>query len=64
MQANPDKGAALTDVDATRASDLLALGRYVKWDDVGHGMHDAQPERFVMLVNTFFGQVLKMRSSG
>ena len=59
MQASPDMGAALADTDATRAADLLPRGRYVKWDDVGHGMHDAQPERFVQLVNAFFGQVLR-----
>jgi len=59
MQASPDMGAALADTDATRASDLLPQGRYVKWDDVGHGMHAAQPERFVQLVNAFFGQVLR-----
>ena len=59
MQANPDLGGALRDVEATRAVDLLAQGRYVKWDDVGHGMHAEQPERFVQLVGAFFGQVLK-----
>ena len=59
MQASPDMGAALSDSEATRADDLLTNGRYVKWDDVGHGMHDAQPERFVQLVNAFFGQILK-----
>lgn len=59
MQANPDLGGALRDVEATRTFDLLAQGRYVKWDDVGHGMHNEQPERFIQLVNAFFGQVLK-----
>ena len=59
LQANPDMGAVLADTDATRAADLLPQGRYVKWDDVGHGMHDAQPERFVQLVNAFFGKVLR-----
>ncbi len=59
IQANPDLGGALRDVEATRTFDLLAQGRYVKWDDVGHGMHNEQPERFIQLVNAFFGQVLK-----
>jgi pimeloyl-ACP methyl ester carboxylesterase len=59
LQANPDMGGALSDVDATRADDLLENGRYVKWDDSGHGMHNSQPERFVQLVNAFFGQVLR-----
>jgi pimeloyl-ACP methyl ester carboxylesterase len=61
MQANPDLGGAMRDVEATRTIDLLEQGRYVKWDDVGHGMHDEQPERFVQLVNAFFGQVLAKR---
>ena len=59
MQANPEMGAAISDSEATHADDLLKQGRYVKWDDVGHNMHDAQPERFVQLVNAFFAQVLK-----
>ena len=59
MQASPDLGAALSDVEATRADDLLTNGRYVKWDDVGHGMHDAEPERFVQLVNAFLVQILR-----
>lgn len=59
MQANPDKGGVLRDVEATRAVDLLSHGRHVKWEDVGHGMHNEQPERFVQLVDAFFGQVLK-----
>ena len=59
MQASPDMGAALADIDATHAADLLPQGRFVKWDDVGHGMHDAQPERFIQLVNAFFRQVLR-----
>ncbi|MCX8276962.1 MAG: alpha/beta hydrolase [Dehalococcoidia bacterium] len=59
MQANPEMGAAISDSEATHADDLLKQGRYVKWDDVGHGMHDAQPERFVQLVNVFLGQVIR-----
>lgn len=59
MQANPDMGGALRDVEATRTVDLLVEGRHVKWGDVGHGMHNEQPERFIQLVNAFFGQVLK-----
>ncbi len=59
MQANPDMGGALRDIEATRAVDLLEQGRHVKWDDSGHGMHREHPERFVQLVNTFFSQVLK-----
>ena len=59
MQASPDLGGVLADSDATRAADLLPKGRYVRWDDVGHSMHDAQPERFVQLVNAFFGQVMR-----
>ncbi len=62
MQASPDMGAAISDSEATRAIDLLKQGRYVKWDDVGHGMHDAQPERFVQLVNAFFRQVIRKQS--
>ncbi|MBT4126158.1 MAG: alpha/beta hydrolase [Chloroflexi bacterium] len=64
MQASPDMGAAISDSEATHADDLLKQGRYVKWDDVGHGMHDAQPERFVQLVNAFFKQVLRKQSKG
>jgi len=64
LQASPDMGGILTDTDANRAADLLPKGRYVKWDDVGHSMHDAQPEeRFVQLVNAFFGQVFGSRGS-
>ena len=59
MQANPDKGGALRDVEASRADELLENGRYVKWDDVGHGMHNEKPNEFVTLLNTFFGQVLR-----
>ena len=62
MQANPDLGAAISDSEAGRADDLLENGRYVKWNDVGHGMHDAQPERFVQLVNVYFGQVIRKRA--
>lgn len=61
MQANPDKGGALRDVEATRTVDLLPQGRHVKWEDSGHGMHREHPDRFVNLVNTFFNQVLKKR---
>jgi pimeloyl-ACP methyl ester carboxylesterase len=63
MQANPDMGGALRDVEATRTIDLLEQGRHVKWDDTGHGMHNAEPERFVQLVNAFFRQVLRKKSS-
>jgi pimeloyl-ACP methyl ester carboxylesterase len=63
MQANPDMGGALRDVEATRTIDLLEQGRHVKWDDTGHGMHSAQPERFVQLVNAFFRQVLRKNAS-
>ena len=59
MQANPDMGGALRDVETTRTIDLLKQGRHVKWDDSGHGMHSQHPERFVQLVNAFFGQLLK-----
>lgn len=59
MQGNPDLGGAMRDVEATRTDDLLEQGRYVKWDDVGHGMHTAQPERYAQLVNAFFRQVLR-----
>jgi len=62
MQASPDMGAELSDSEATKADDLLINGRYVKWDDVGHGMHDAQPERFVELVNTFLTQILRKQA--
>jgi pimeloyl-ACP methyl ester carboxylesterase len=62
MQASTDMGAALSDSEATKADDLLINGRYVKWDDVGHGMHDAQPERFVELVNTFLTQILRKQA--
>ena len=61
IQANPDKGGALRDVEAARTVELLPQGRYVKWEDSGHGMHSEQPERFVQLVNTFFARVLKNR---
>ena len=61
IQANPDLGGALRDVEATRAVDLLEQGRHVKWDDVGHGMHNGAPERFVQLVNAFFKQAIRER---
>jgi pimeloyl-ACP methyl ester carboxylesterase len=64
MQANPDLGGALRDVEAGRADDLLENGRYVKWDDSGHGMHNEFPDRFVQLVNAFFKQVLRKRTNG
>ena len=63
MQANPDKGGALRDVEASRADELLENGRYVKWDDVGHGMHNEKPKEFVTLLNAFFGQILRKRQS-
>jgi pimeloyl-ACP methyl ester carboxylesterase len=59
LQGSPDMGGALRDVEATRAIDLLDNGRHVKWEDVGHMMHMAEPERFVQLVNAFFRQVLR-----
>ncbi len=62
MQASPDLGGVLGDVDATRADDLLRQGRYVKWDDSGHGMHSEHPERFARLVNDYLGQVQRKRS--
>lgn len=61
MQANPDRGGALRDVEATRTIDLLAHGRHVRWDDSGHGMHSEHPQRFVQLVNAFFNQILRKR---
>ena len=61
LQANPDRGGALRDVEATRTVDLLVQGRHVKWDDSGHGMHNEHPRRFVQLVNAFFNQVLRKR---
>jgi len=63
MQANPDKGGALRDVEASRADELLENGRYIKWDDVGHGMHNEKPKEFVTLLNAFFGQILRKRQS-
>jgi len=62
MQANIDRGGALRDVEAGRTVDLLENGRYVKWDDSGHGMHNEFPDRFVQLVNAYFRQILKKRS--
>ena len=56
MQANPDRGGALRDVEASRALELLPQGRHVKWDDSGHGMHREHPERFVQLVDAYFRQ--------
>jgi len=61
MQANPDRGGAMRDVEADRTNELLERGRYVRWDDSGHGMHNEHPERFVQLVNAFFKQVLRNR---
>jgi pimeloyl-ACP methyl ester carboxylesterase len=61
MQANPDRGGALRDVEASRTVDLLPRGRHVKWDDSGHGMHREHPERFVRLVGAFFRQVERKR---
>ncbi len=62
IQANPDLGGALRDAEATRAIDLLEQGRYVRWDDSGHGVHNEFPDRFVQLVNAFFGQVRRQLS--
>ena len=62
LQANPDKGSVLSDSQTDQAINLLANGRLVKWEDVGHGMHDAQPNRFIQLVNAYFNQILKKQA--
>jgi len=62
MQANPDRGSALLDSEATRATDLIPGGRYVRWDDSGHGMHNEHPERFIQLVSAFLRQVRRKLS--
>ena len=62
LQANPDKGSVLSDSQTDQAINLLGNGRLVKWEDVGHGMHDAQPDRFIQLVNAYCNQILKKQA--
>ena len=57
LQAEPDLGSALHDEDAAEAMDLLPTAQYEKWDDSGHGMHSAFPQRFVQRVKCFFADI-------
>ena len=54
LQASPTLGAALEDAEAAHAMSLLPKARFAKWDDAGHGMHSAFPERFAGQVGAFF----------
>lgn len=49
--------SAISEEEAARASLMMNNGRVVKWDDVGHGMHSSQPERFVKQAKEFFTEV-------
>ena len=53
LQGNPALGGALTDVDAQRAAGLLTRGMHIHMPEVGHGIHQAQPQTFCRIVHDF-----------
>lgn len=59
LRGSPDLYSALSDEEAHQASKMLPNGRVTQWDDVGHGMHTPQPERFVKQVTDFFAEVIE-----
>ncbi len=50
---NTDKGAVVRGEDRARLTTLLRDSRLVEWQDVGHGIHAEQPQRFVAEVRAF-----------
>ncbi|MCH7646943.1 MAG: alpha/beta hydrolase, partial [Nitrospinae bacterium] len=50
---NTDKGAVVRGEDRPRLTSLLRDTRLVEWEDVGHGIHAEQPQRFVAEVRAF-----------
>ncbi len=50
---NTEKGAVVRGEDRPRLTSLLRDSRLVEWDDVGHGIHTEQPQRFVAEVRAF-----------
>ena len=57
LQAEPSLGSALFDDEAMKAMELLPNAEWEKWDDSGHGMHSAFPERFANRVLRFFDPI-------
>lgn len=53
LQGNPALEGLVEDPDAERALALLAQGTHVRLQEVGHGLHGAQPTTFFQLVSSF-----------
>ena len=54
---NPELGAVVDVEDRPRLRSLLPQARVIEWDDVGHGIHAEQPERFVSEVKGFLSEL-------
>ncbi len=57
MQADPARGSALRDGDATRAAGALRDCTLVKFDGVGHGIHRGDPARFRRVLFDFLDTI-------
>jgi pimeloyl-ACP methyl ester carboxylesterase len=47
FRADPEKGGVITEEDAARALSVLGAARTVTFEDSGHSIHIAAPDRFV-----------------
>ncbi len=50
---HPERGGVIAWDDRPRLRRLLPDAKVVEWDDVGHGIHAEQPERFIAEVKAF-----------
>ena len=50
---NPERGGVVAWGDRARLRRLLPDAKVIEWDDVGHGIHAEQPERFIAEVKAF-----------
>ena len=53
IRGNPVRGGVVAHDDRPRLRRLLNDMTLVEWDDVGHGIHGEQPERFISEVRKF-----------
>lgn len=58
MQGNFELGAWMLEGDGDRAVTLMPGCRLARWDDTGHRLHSARPERFVEQVNGFTSELV------
>ncbi len=63
LRADPDRGGVLTDIEASRAVNLLQQGKLVYIPGAGHAIHADKPEEFVDLLLDFTAVKPRVASS-